>query len=70
MTMPEREAVTVELDVEVATMLREHAAAENVSEGEIVERALRAADLRALVSGSALVATSTRARRCVSSKRN
>ena len=47
--MPEREAVTVELDVEVAAMLREHAAAEQVSEGEIVERALRAADLRALV---------------------
>jgi hypothetical protein len=48
--MPEREAITVELDVEVAAMLREHAAAERVSEGEIVERALRAADLRALVS--------------------
>ena len=48
-TMPERESVTVELDVEVAAMLREHAAAGNVSEGEIVERALRAADLRALV---------------------
>lgn len=48
--MPEREAVTVELDVEVAAMLREHAAAEKVSEGQIVERALRAADLRALVS--------------------
>jgi hypothetical protein len=47
--MPEREAVTVELDVEVAAILREHAAAEQVSEGEIVERALRAADLRALV---------------------
>jgi phosphopantetheine adenylyltransferase len=47
--MPEREAVTVELDVEVAAMLREHAAVEHVSEGEIVERALRAADLRALV---------------------
>ena len=50
MTMPEREAVTVELDVEVAAILREHAAAEHVSEGQIVERALRAADLRALVS--------------------
>ena len=50
LTMPEREAVTVELHVEVAAMLREHAAAEHVSEGEIVERALRAADLRALVA--------------------
>ena len=49
LTMPEREPVTVEIDVEVAAMLREHAAAEQVSEGEIVERALRAADLRALV---------------------
>lgn len=47
--MPEREAVIVELDVEVAAILREHAAAEHVSEGEIVERALRATDLRALV---------------------
>lgn len=47
--MPEREVVTVELDVEVAAMLREHAAAERVSEGEIVERALRATDMRALV---------------------
>ena len=47
--MPEREAVTVELDVQVAAMLREHAAAEHVSEGEIVERALRATDLRTLV---------------------
>jgi hypothetical protein len=50
LTMPEREAVTFELDVEAAAMLREPAAAEHVSEGEIVERALRAADLRALVS--------------------
>jgi hypothetical protein len=49
LTMPEREAVTVELDVEVAAMLREQAAAGQVSEGEIVERALRAADLRVLV---------------------
>jgi hypothetical protein len=48
--MPEREAVIVDLDVEVAAMLREHAAVERVSEGEIVERALRAVDLRALVA--------------------
>lgn len=44
-----REPMTVELDVEVAAMLREHAASERVSEGEIIERALRAPDLRALV---------------------
>jgi hypothetical protein len=49
LTMPEREAVTVELDVEVAAMVREQAATEHVSEGEIVERALRTADLHALV---------------------
>ena len=47
--MPQRSPVTVELDVEVAAMLREQAAAGQVSEGEIVERALRAADLRVLV---------------------
>ncbi len=47
--MPQRALVTVELDVEVAAMLREQAAAGQVSEGEIVERALRAADLRVLV---------------------
>jgi hypothetical protein len=41
--------VTVELDVDVAAMLREHAAAEHVSEGEIVERALRGVHLRSLV---------------------
>lgn len=44
-----REPMTVELDVEVAALLREHAAAEHVSEGEIIERVLRAADLRALL---------------------
>jgi hypothetical protein len=48
--MPEREVVAVGLDVELAAMLRERAAAGHVSEGEIVERALQAADLRALVS--------------------
>jgi len=46
-TMPEREPVTVDLDVEAAAMLREHAG--HVSEEEIVTRTLRAADLRALV---------------------
>ncbi len=50
LSMPKREPVTVELDVELAQLLREHAATEGVSEGAIVERALRAADLRALVA--------------------
>jgi hypothetical protein len=47
--MPQRAPVTVELDVEVAAMLQEQAAAGQVSDGQIVERALRAADLRVLV---------------------
>ena len=47
--MSRRERVTVELDAEVASLLRDRAAEGKVSEGEIVERALRAADLRALV---------------------
>jgi hypothetical protein len=47
--MSRRERVTVELDAEVASLLRGRAAG-GVSEGEIVERALRAADLRAVVA--------------------
>lgn len=47
--MSRRERVTVDLDAEVASLLRDRAAEGKVSEGEIVERALRAADLRALV---------------------
>jgi hypothetical protein len=48
--MSRRERVTVELDTGVASRLREHAAEAKVSEGEIVERALRASDLRTLVA--------------------
>jgi hypothetical protein len=48
--MSRRERVTVELDAEVASLLRDRAAEGKVSEGEIVERALRTADLRALVA--------------------
>lgn len=68
--MPEREPVTVDLDVEVAAMLRDYAAAEHVSEGEIVERALRAADLRALVGRIRGAATSMGTPRGVWSTRN
>lgn len=42
--------MTVDLDSEVGSLLRECAAEAEVSEGEIVERALRAADLRALIA--------------------
>ena len=42
--------ITVELDADVVSLLRAHAATAQVSEAEIVERALRAFDLRALVA--------------------
>jgi len=44
-----RERISVELDTEVVSRLRAQAVEANVSEGEIVERALQVADLRALV---------------------
>jgi hypothetical protein len=43
-----RERVSIELDADVASLLR--AAEAQVSEGEIVERAVRAFDSRALVA--------------------
>ena len=45
--MADRERISVELDAEVASLLRPHAVDADVTEGEIVERAL---DLRALVA--------------------
>jgi len=48
--MSTRERVSIELDAEVASLLRARAAEAQVSEGEIVERAVRAFDLRALVA--------------------
>jgi hypothetical protein len=45
-----RERIAVELDAELLSRLRAQAADANVSESEIVERALRVADLRALVA--------------------
>jgi len=47
--MATRETVSVDLDTEVAAILRKHAAQAHVSEGEILDRALRAYDLRALL---------------------
>jgi hypothetical protein len=48
--MTRREHVSVELDAEVASLLRAQAAEAHVSEGTIVERALRVSDLRSLVA--------------------
>lgn len=48
--MADRRSVSVELDAELASLLRAHAADAHVTEGEVVERALRAFDLRALVA--------------------
>jgi phage baseplate assembly protein W len=42
--------VSLDLDSEVASLLHEHAASAHASEGEIVERALRAFDMRALLA--------------------
>ncbi|HTX11810.1 MAG TPA: hypothetical protein VME22_24525 [Solirubrobacteraceae bacterium] len=47
--MASRERVSVDLDTEVAAILRKHAAEAHATEGEIIDRALRAYDLRALL---------------------
>lgn len=48
--MAARANIAVDLDASVASLLRARAAEAHVSEGEIIERALRAFDLRTLVS--------------------
>jgi hypothetical protein len=45
-----RQHVSIDLDAEVAAILRAHAADAHVSEGEIVDRAIRAYDLRSLLA--------------------
>jgi hypothetical protein len=45
-----REQINVDIDAEVASILRSHAAEAHISEGEIVDRAIRAYDLRSLVA--------------------
>ena len=45
-----RQHIHVDLDAEVASILRSRAAEAHVSEGEIVDRAIRAYDLRSLVA--------------------
>lgn len=42
--------MSVDLDAEVAAILRKHAEEAHLSEGEILDRALRAYDLRALLA--------------------
>lgn len=48
--MAARQQVNIELDAEVAAILRAHAAESHLSEGEVVDRAIRAYDLRALLA--------------------
>ena len=47
---PARQQVNVDLDAEVASILRSHATEAHVTEGEIVDRAIRAYDLRSLTA--------------------
>ena len=47
--MATRERVSFDLDTEATAILRKHAAEANATEGEIIDRAVRAYDLRALV---------------------
>jgi 5'(3')-deoxyribonucleotidase len=48
--MAAREQLNIDLDAEVAAILRSYAAEANVSEGKILDRAIRAYDLRSLVA--------------------
>lgn len=45
-----RQQMSIDLDAEVAAILRAHAAEAHVSEGEIIDRAIRAYDLRSLIA--------------------
>ncbi len=48
--MAARQQVSIDLDAEVAAILRAHAAETHLSEGEIIDRAIRAYDLRSLLA--------------------
>ena len=48
--MAARKQLNIDLDAEVASILRSHAAEAHVSEGEIVDRAIRGYDLRSLIT--------------------
>ena len=45
-----RQHVSIDLDADVAAILRAHAEQAHLSEGEIVDRAIRAYDIRALLA--------------------
>ncbi len=45
-----RQKVSVDLDADVVSILRAHAAEAHLSEGEILDRAIRAYDLRSLMA--------------------
>ena len=45
-----RQHVSIDLDADVAAILRAHAEQAHLSEGEIVDRAIRAYDLRSLLA--------------------
>jgi hypothetical protein len=48
--MAARQQLSIDLDAEVAAILRAHAAETHLSEGEIIDRAIRAYDLRSLLA--------------------
>ena len=48
--MSARQHVNIDLDAEVASILRAHAAEAHLSEGEIIDRAIRGYDLRSLIA--------------------
>jgi hypothetical protein len=48
--MAARQQPSIDLDAEVAAILRAHAAETHLSEGEIIDRAIRANDLRSLLA--------------------
>jgi hypothetical protein len=48
--MAARQQLSMDLDAEVAAILRAHAAETHLSEGEIIDRAIRAYDLRSLLA--------------------
>ncbi len=48
--MAARQQLSIDLDAEVAAILRAHAAETHLSEGQIIDRAIRAYDLRSLLA--------------------
>jgi hypothetical protein len=48
--MVARQQLTIDPNAEVAAILRAHAAETHLSEGEIIDRAIRAHDLRSLLA--------------------